>query len=102
MRCISSIAFYLIVQGEEIPSQVSAADSERGEEEEEEGDAESVVPSSDESGEENQVRASYNIASLLCISVDSSSSSRPHPDNSPPGQFPTVQVLFLMSGFIPW
>ena len=23
-------------------------------------------------------------------------------DNSPGGQFPTVQVLVLMSGFIPW
>ena len=26
----------------------------------------------------------------------------PYPDNSPGGQFPTVQVLVLMSGFIPW
>ena len=26
----------------------------------------------------------------------------PNPDNSPLGQFPTVQVLVLLSGFIPW
>ena len=26
----------------------------------------------------------------------------PYPDNSPPGQFPTIQALVLMSGFIPW
>ena len=25
-----------------------------------------------------------------------------YPDNSPPGQFPTAQILVLMSGFIPW
>ena len=25
-----------------------------------------------------------------------------YPNNSPGGQFPTVQVLVLMSGFIPW
>ena len=25
-----------------------------------------------------------------------------YPDNSPGGQFPTVQVSVLMSGFIPW
>ena len=26
----------------------------------------------------------------------------PYPNNSPGGQFPTVQVLVMMSGFIPW
>ena len=26
----------------------------------------------------------------------------PYPNNSPGGQFPTVQDLVLMSGFIPW
>ena len=33
---------------------------------------------------------------------DMFSTSHPYPDNSPPGQFPTIQVLALMSGFIPW
>ena len=31
-----------------------------------------------------------------------STSLHPYLDNSPPGQFPTIQVLVLMSGFILW
>ena len=27
---------------------------------------------------------------------------KPYPDNSPPGQFPSIQVLVLMGGFCGW